>query len=508
MKLLLKNMNHKIIAVVLALLLVANTSCDDVLQTDPAQSIDFGSALTSRDGVSAAVNGVYSRLRSLRLYGRDLMLVGDALSDIGRATNNSGRLIGEFNNNVRAHFGEATWQQSYFAINEANLIIEAVPLLTDPLATQVNKDEWVGSMKFIRALLHFELVRVYAYDPGVIISGSYMGGIPIRNVATKTVEDALALKVPRDEVAAVYTQIYTDLDDAIAKLPVSVTNRYYANLGAAHALYSRVALYNKDYAKAISEATAAIAFGVGVLQSGNNYVTGWRAAANPESFFEVRFQIAAENNGVNESLQTTCTSIPNLSVLGTSAQVSTVGGWGDLVPVASILTDLQLSTTGTGNGTTIVRGGTDVRGFLYDVGNGRGSSPKIECIKYIGRSGLQNLDNAPIIRASEMYLNRAEAYMSQAAPDEVAALADLNTFLAARGLPSSGLTGTALFDEIIQQRKLEFAFEGHRWFDIKRRGLDMVKLPNNVPYTDFRILPPLPQAELDGNPNLVQNPGY
>jgi starch-binding outer membrane protein, SusD/RagB family len=505
---LLKNTNNRIIALVFALLMVANTSCDDVLQADPAQSIDLDLALTSKDGVAAAINGVYSRLRSLRLYGRDILLVGDALSDIGRATNNSGRLIGEYNNTVRSHFVQETWLQAYAAINEANLIMEALPSLTDPLATQAIKDEWTGSMLFIRALLHFDLVRIYAYDPGVIISGSYEGGIPIRTVATRTVKDALALKVSRDEVADVYTQIYTDLDGAIAKLPVTATNRYYANLGAAHALYSRVALYNEDYSKAISEATAAIAAGVGVLQSGNNYVNGWRAAANPESFFEVRFQIAAENNGVNESLQTTCNSIQSLAILGTPTQVSTVGGWGDLVPIAGILTELQLSTAGSGNLMTIVRSGTDVRGFLYDIGNGRGSSPKIECIKYIGKSGLVNLDNAPVLRASEMYLNRAEAYMSQAVPDEVAALADLNTLLAARSLPASALTGTALYDEIIRQRKLEFAFEGHRFFDLKRRGVDIVKVPNNVPYTDFRILPPLPQAELDYSPNLVQNPGY
>jgi hypothetical protein len=68
--------------------------------------------------------------------------------------------------------------------------------------------------------------------------------------------------------------------------------------------------------------------------------------------------------------------------------------------------------------------------------------------------------------------------------------------------------GSALFDEITRQRKLEFAFEGHRWFDLKRRGIDVAKTPNPVPYSDFRVLPPLPQAELDGNPNLVQNPGY
>jgi len=511
MKSIIKNMKVKVTAGVLAGLLLVSTACDDLLKVEPAQSVDFGTALDTRDGVAAAVNGVYSRMRNLRLYGRDITLLGDAMADIGRSTGNSGRFVNEYNNVARTgQFLQDTWQQAYFAINDANLIIESAAEITDPLATQADKDNWVGSMKFMRALLHFELSRIYAYDPGVETSTS-QGGIPIRSQATKSVEEALALKLPRNSVAEVYAQIYADLDEATAKIPVTATNRYYANLGAAHALYSRVALYNKDYAKAISEATAAIAFStstnVGALLSGTTYVNGWKAAPNPESFFEIRFQIAAENNGVNESLQTSVTSIASLALLGTPAQVSTVGGWGDLVPVGGLLGELNLSTAGAGNAMTIVRGGTDVRGFLYDIGNGRGSGQKIECIKYIGKSGLQNLDNAPIIRGSEMYLNRAEAYASQAVPDYTAALADLNTILVARGLPVSALTGPALLTEILRQRKLEFAFEGHRWFDLKRRGQDVVKTIN-LPYTDFRILAPLPQAELDGNPNLVQNTGY
>ncbi|MFX5510452.1 RagB/SusD family nutrient uptake outer membrane protein, partial [Acinetobacter baumannii] len=67
-----------------------------------------------------------------------------------------------------------------------------------------------------------------------------------------------------------------------------------------------------------------------------------------------------------------------------------------------------------------------------------------------------------------------------------------------------------LLEEIIRQRRIEFAFEGHRFFDLKRLGRDLIKTPhyNNVLFTDIRILPALPQAEIDGNPNLKQNFGY
>jgi starch-binding outer membrane protein, SusD/RagB family len=157
----------------------------------------------------------------------------------------------------------------------------------------------------------------------------------------------------------------------------------------------------------------------------------------------------------------------------------------------------------------MVRGNADTRGLLYAVGPGRGSGTKIENIKFLGKSGTPNLDNVPLLRHSEVLLNRAEAYMSQAAPNETAARADLNTLLTARGLPADNTsTGAALLNEILRQRRIELAFEGHRFFDLKRRGVDIVKLPANVTYDDTRILPALPQREIDGNPNLVQNDGY
>jgi len=72
------------------------------------------------------------------------------------------------------------------------------------------------------------------------------------------------------------------------------------------------------------------------------------------------------------------------------------------------------------------------------------------------------------------------------------------------------MTGPQLYEEILRQRRIELAYEGHRFFDLKRLGRDLVKSPhyNSVAFTDTRILPPIPQADVDGNPNLRQNAGY
>ena len=100
-----------------------------------------------------------------------------------------------------------------------------------------------------------------------------------------------------------------------------------------------------------------------------------------------------------------------------------------------------------------------------------------------------------------------------------AALADLKTIRSRRYENYTGsleetadnvASPAALYEEILRQRRIEFAFEGHRFFDLKRLGRELVKGPHylNVAFTDVRILPPIPQRDVDGNSNLVQNSGY
>jgi starch-binding outer membrane protein, SusD/RagB family len=478
-------------------------SCEDTLQVDPRQSIDAENALNTPEGMNAAINSVYARLRALSTYGRDLLAVAEALADNGTVTSNSGRLIGENNNLPLAHFNN--WQNSYLAINEANLILDGIPNVS-PAPTDATRDRWIGQAKFLRALYMFDLARAYAYDPGVAVASQDRGGIPINTAGIKTATEALTFLPARAPVAQVYAQIYADLNDAAALLP-NTGGPAFATSGAASALLSRVALYNKDYATAVSAANTALASPVGAVLSGAAYQAGWRATIHPESMFEVRFQVAAENIGVNESLQTTYTTIQQFSTIG---NFSIVGGWGDLAPRLDFLSLLGITVTGDRTPAISVTKGNDARVSLYEVGPGRGSGRKVECIKFMGKTGVLNMDNVPVVRKSEMLLNRAEARATpgSAVLDEVAALADLNTFRAARSLPPVALTGTDLYEEILLQRRLEFAFEGHRWFDLKRLGRNVVKGAVVLEYTDFKILPRIPLRETDGNPNLVQNFGY
>ena len=496
----------------LVMLVAAFGSCRDALVIQPRQSIDAANALTSKDGINAAVVSVYSRFKSVRMYGRDLIGIPEALSDNGFATNKSGRLQPEANNVYRAHFSDALWSTCYNGINQANLILEAVPAVNAPGITAADKASWTAQMQFLRALYYFDLVKVYSYIPGAIVGAQDKGGVPVITKGVSSSTSALALLPARAPIADVYTQIITDLTAAEAALTFPGLGTSFANKAAAQALLSRVYLYMKDYANAKKWADACITLAGSRISGAGTYVAQWRASTHNETLFQLIFATNAENNGVNESLQTSFTTL--------TAPGNTVvtGGFGDLVPSISLLNDLGITLNG-GNTTanfglsvTGLTRGTDVRAQLYESGTtGRGSS-KIECTKYIGKNGFINLDNIPVIRIAEVFLNRAEAMSTPGSPvfNEAAALTDLNTIAVNRGLTAFSLTGSALYEEVLRQRRLELAFEGHRFFDLKRLGRDLVKAPhyNTVAFTDIRILAPLPQREVDGNKSLVQNSGY
>jgi hypothetical protein len=119
-------------------------------------------------------------------------------------------------------------------------------------------------------------------------------------------------------------------------------------------------------------------------------------------------------------------------------------------------------------------------------------------------------DNSPVIRYSDVLLMRAEAY-AESGQDGLAQ-ADLNALRAKRNADAITAGGSALKAAIQDERRRELAFEGHRWFDLKRRGMDITKpaFGGNpiVPYTDFRILASIPNSQVQNNPLLKQNPGY
>jgi hypothetical protein len=469
---------------------------------------------------------VYARLKNARQYGRDLITHPEALADNGFATNKSGRLLGEAQNNTPTqganHFTTTLWTNSYGAINQINLTLDAIPgLKLTPALTQVERARWEGELYFLRGLFYFDLVKVYGYIPGAVVTAQDRGGVALSTTGFSGKNAALAFLPGRAPLADVYKRITDDLALANSRLlnPGSGASR--ANKAAAQGLLARVNLYNRDYSEAKRWADSCINLTSSRLTTTGNYVAQWRADTHVESLFQVRFASSAENIGVNESLQTSFTT---LVTLGNTA---VVGGFGDLVPTLTLLSDLGITLQGgmtTGNfalNAAIASRSTDVRNLVYEVGSGGRGPAKVECTKYFGKAGFINLDNVPVIRVSEIYLIRAEAQATVGSPvlNLANALADLKAIKSRRYTDYTGsaqetadnaATQTALFDEIFRQRRIELAFEGHRFFDFKRLGMDLIKAPhyNTVIFTEFKMIPPILQSDVDGNPNLKQNFGY
>lgn len=488
-----------------AALTFGSAACSNLLDIEPKQSIDSVTALSTEEAVNAAIIGVVDLMQPTRYYGRDLVATGEALADNGRATNKSGRLNSEYLNAVNSHFGTTAtgsstiWSNSYQAINQINLILEGLPKVEK--MTQASKDAAEGQLKFFRALIYHNLVKIWAYDPNAKIDTYDKGGVPL--LLTGTLDFGQVSKPTRAAVADVYKQIYADLTDAIVKLDKTAASRapFNPTKGAAQALFSRVALHNRDYDNVIKYANDAIASGVAKFAAKDAYVAGWRAAQHPESFYEIKY-VTAENLGVNESLQTSYTTLVEL---GNRAKT---GGFGDLVPTDALLTAMTIGKVDKAKAT--FERGTDVRALLYEFGTAGRGTAEVECTKFIGKNGAVNLDNIPVIRVSEVILNRAEAYAAQNKATE--ALKDLNQIRERAGLMAQPATieAEALKADILTQRRVELAFEGDRWFTLKRLGRDVVKAAPSatLPFTDYRMLPPIPVREVQSNPSLKQNFGY
>ncbi len=499
---------------VFAAMAIVGTGCKKQLDVQKLSILDEAAALKTTNGIDGALTSIYANLKAQVSYGRDQLALPDALADNGYVTNHSGRLIGETNNTRNAHF--INWGNAYYAINLCNLVLDAIaaPGSIAPAPTTAQLANWEGQLKFLRALNYFDLVRNYSYIPSFIVTASDKGGVPLMLTGIRTSDAANTAKPSRGTVASVYAQIYTDLTAAVAKLPTTSTQYpFRVTQDAAKALFAKVCLYNKDYANAKTWADQVITSKGTTLRTAATYVAGWRAAINPESLFEVAFATSGESLGVNVSMQSTFTS------LVTPGNQASTGGWGDLGTSLSLLNDLGITLTTPAsygiNNCSVASRTADVRNQLFEPGStGRGLT-FIECTKFLGKNGALYTDNIPVIRIADVYLIRAEAQCADPASSAynlTSAKNDVDLIRINRGLSaySGAVTQTAVLDEVILQRRLELAMEGNRFYDLKRLGRNLIKSPfySDVLINDYRILPPIPQADISLNPNIVQNVGY
>lgn len=466
---------NKIFAMTLALLVLV--SCEEQLEVEPKDQITPETALADIDGYESLLFSVYRRMHDFGYYGQTMLLDPEALADNLEIVNNTGRYTGEIVNSVGAHID--IWGR-YTAINEANIVINQVPDLED--SDEAKKNAIVGEALMLRALMYHDLVKSYGYEPGREVGGFNLGVI-LRTTPTTGLSDAdFRARATNVEV---YNQIETDLLQAITLLPTETATATFplrVSRSAAKALLARVYLFWGRYADAANYADQVINESTIELLEGDEYLAAWGTEPHGESIFELDISLVdwSTVDGVNNSMNSV-TAQHNADYDLTSGQFA-VGGSDDLV---ESITD------------------EDIRGELWVDFEGNWENRKWQ-----GELGDYR-ENIPLIRISEVYLIAAEAHARNSATGT--ANDRLNDLRNARDLDDVSLSGNTLLEQIMADRRIELAFEGHRWFDLKRLGMDIPKPQNTVttlPYTDFRILGQIPVSQVILNDLLVQNPEY
>lgn len=443
-------MKAKHIAWVAAVALLG-AACDSPLNVDPLDSVDAETALNDARSVELAVRGGYRSFQTSALYNREMTIYPELYADNLQWTGTFATDAEVFNRNIQTSNSAIrdAWRNSYVGINRANNVLAATSSAKD--LTAENARLYKGEALFVRALHYFDLVR-------------YFGGVPIVTEPTRQVTEASNLA--RSSLAETYTQIEKDLTEAATLLPAQ-NEAGRATLGAANALLARVYLEQGKWTQARDRATAVISSTRYQLVS--NYRSIFTTKNSAESIFELQY------------------SVNNSNALAFWYFPQSLGGRRGIAPSASLNSAFEAGDTR--KAAQIAATGT---GALYGIKFSRIAAGD---------------DNVPVLRLADMYLTRAEANARLNATPAVV-LADVNAVRQRAGLAPlnpATVSGTeALIDAILKERRVEFAMEGHRFFDLRRTGRATQVL--GIPA--FRLLFPIPQSERDVNPKLDQNPGY
>ena len=217
-------------------LLTFSVSCSNFLDVKPLESISDAQTIFDKSSAETALRGVYSALSNGSYYGTTFQSIGYLSGDNIQWTGSQSQVQEFINKKVQPENStiSGAWTAIYRTINRANNVIAKVPTVTDPLLTEVLKNQIVGEAYFIRALSYFDLARTW-------------GGVPL--ITKPTAAPTENKGVSRSSQAETYALVLKDLETAEPLLP-STTDRYRATRKTVWALRARYHLYLKEWAKA------------------------------------------------------------------------------------------------------------------------------------------------------------------------------------------------------------------------------------------------------------------
>lgn len=440
-----------------SVLLMACTTDD--LEPTLAQDKEDSNAFENVADMEGVLKGMYNRLTPSDYYGRDYLVTNEVRTPNTWSNGQSGRFVSQAGFNQGAG-GLYIWDDAYAAIASANILIG---LNIESLEGNLEYARHIqGQAYAIRALAHFDLLKTYGQQH----SGGSLG---IPYVKEFKGEDLLPARGTVEENRAA---IMEDLDQAFEFMDEQFfdPSKEFLSKYGAPALKSRVAVYFGDWETARDAAERVIESNKYSVPGPEQFLESWASDGGVNSILELAYG-DADNPGTNsmEQIYRGCT-------------------YGDISATEEVYNNLYESED-------------DVRTELLGTEECDGVIRLRNAAKFPRRDS-----NINVIRYEEVVLNYAEALFELGEGDP---LQWLNLIPENR---NADLYSEVTKENILEERREEFLFEGLYYWDLLRTGQNIVReqsdQPINIPYGDHRLTYPIPLAELDANSNLIQNPGY
>ncbi|WP_294617098.1 RagB/SusD family nutrient uptake outer membrane protein [uncultured Bacteroides sp.] len=490
------------------MLVAVACSLGSCLDKMPEDEMPFDQAIQTVDDVNQFVIGIYDAFKSGYLYSGNLTLLPDLQTDFVYGVNGNTNIYGDIwrwkdikptNTDI-----EGVYATLYDVINRCNFLLDRVDNVrrntTDDKDLD-NLDQCCGEAYFARALAYSELVKLFckAYESeedaagelGVILTRHYKGeGEPMVRASLK---DSYAFILEDLDRAAELLELEEDYSGTLY-------SSYYFNEYTIYALRARVALYMKNWDDAIKYATKVIESGKYKLSSCTSEISNgvsyykymWTNDLSTETIWQVGFTINSYGGRLGQIF----------------ANYDFVNLRPDYVPAEWVI---NLYDNADGRVTTFFQNMTTSYGLTWPL-----------LIKYFGNENFMNnriphVSMPKVLRLSEQYLIRAEAYVQKENPDYSRAGADITTLRLARYSSYGGgtpMSASNAMDVIEEERVKELYMEGFRLHDLKRWHKGFERKPQaqslangsslKVEKDDAMFVWPIPQHELDAPGSQVE----
>ena len=490
--------------------IVGMLACNKLVE-NPSSTITATQFYKTQSDAIAAVNAVYTTLNSdpagdFPMYGRQLNLMTD------NATDNQNFSPSNTNPDVRA-LSTATyvssngrilknWEQHYYGINRANIAIDGITAMASSAFTTAGlQGRLVGEARFIRALLYFNLVRLFGPVPLIL-----------HNPASV---DITTLQVARSSRDSVYAQIIGDLTAAADALPSSYSGADVGRVtaGAAHALLGKVYIYQRSWGLASAELLKVLtagtfsgatgSYGYGLFTNFGDVFT--KASKNGvEHIFSVQYATnLGEANAINDLSQSfTSFNTGTYPIdIPSDSSVSQIFSASDTRKAVTFYTSVYNAATG------------DTVYFKNPY------TPYFNKFVDYSISPLNNQTvsgvNYPVIRYADVLLSYAEVLneLNGGPTADAYTAIDLVRARAHVAALTPGLGVSDFRDSVFLERRKEFVQEGQRWFDLVRQGVSVYlaaqhKIAAHASAAALDTLYPIPITEIQLDPLLTQNAGW